>query len=90
MIGYKTRSLDLSDYPLSVRLQKRRDERRTAIGAAAWGGVQSAIAAPGLIASFPHVGGLVFFGTIFALGIALMVYGVRDARIAKRNEELER
>ena len=90
MIGNRTRSLDLSDYPLSVRLRKRRDERRTAIGAAVWGGVQSAIAVPGLIASFPHAGGLVFFGTIFALGIALMVYGIRDARIAKRNEEQEK
>ena len=90
MLGHKTRTLDLSDYPLSVRLQKRRDERRTAVGAAVWGGVQSTIVTPGLIASFPHVGGLVFFGTIFALGIALMVYGVRDARIAKRNEGMEK
>ena len=90
MIGNGTRSLDLSDYPLSVRLKKRRDERRTAIGAAVWGGVQSAIAAPGLIWSLPHVGGVVFFGIIFALGIALMVYGVRDARIAKSSEELEK
>ena len=90
MIGYKTRSLDLSDYPLSVRLQKRRDERRTAIGAAVWGGVQVAIAAPGLVLSFPHPGGLLFFGSIFAIGSALMVYGVRDARLARRNEELEK
>lgn len=82
--------MDISDLPLSSRVSIRQQERRRAQVAAVFGAIQALFFAPFLVASLLNPVALLFFGTIFGLGVASVIYGVRDARIAKQREESER